>query len=133
MAFEEYLPAAAGLGFLGAFIGVIIIAILIYYVIFALSLYKIAKKTKTENAWFAWIPILNIILVAIMAKKEWWWGLIAVFISIIPIIGGIASMVITIYLFWLLTERLGKPGPLSLLMLIPLVNLGYILYLAFAD
>ena len=121
-----------GLGFLGAFLGFLVVTAIVYYVIFALSLYKIAKRTKTEHAWFAWIPLLNVILVAMMARKEWWWGLIAIVVGIIPILGGIASAIITIYLFWLLTERLGKPGPLSLLMLIPVVNLGYILYLAFS-
>lgn len=29
------------------------------YVYFAVVLQTIAKKTNTENAWFAWIPILK--------------------------------------------------------------------------
>jgi hypothetical protein len=60
-------------------------------------------------------------------------ALIIIFAPIIPIIGSLVSFGLVIYLWWLITERLGKPGPLSLLMIIPIVNLGYMLYLAFAD
>ncbi len=35
--------------------------------------------------------------------------------------------------FWRLSSRLGYPGALSLLILIPLVNLGFVYFLAFAS
>ena len=51
------LPFALGAGIMG-FLIVISIAGYIYQ---ALALQTIAQKTGTENGWFAWIPILNLI------------------------------------------------------------------------
>lgn len=48
--------------------------------------------------------------------------------------GGIWMLLIGLLLvipFWRLSSRLGFPGPLALLILIPLVNLGFIYFLAF--
>jgi hypothetical protein len=42
------------------------------YVYFALAQMTAAKKLKTENEWFAWIPIANLFLMAKMAKKAYW-------------------------------------------------------------
>jgi len=39
----------------------------------ALSLQTIATKTNTENAWLAWIPVVNLILMLNIAKKPIWW------------------------------------------------------------
>ena len=118
------------LGFLGAFLGFILVSVLIAYIISAIALMLIAQKTKTPNSWLAWIPIANIFLMVFIAKKEWWWALIILFANLIPVIGNIASLAALIYIWWLICERLKKPGPLALLMLIPVVNLVFMLYLA---
>jgi hypothetical protein len=51
--------------------------------------------------------------------------------------GGIIWMlvvgIILVVPFWKLTTRAGYPGPLALLILIPLVNLGFIYFLAFSE
>ena len=126
---EEFLAGAL----IGSFLIGIIVILLISYIITAISLMKIAQKTQTENSWLAWIPIANIFLMVFIAKKEWWWALLIILIGIIPFIGGIISLGLAVYIWWLIVERLGKPGPLSLLILIPVVNLGFMLYLAFSE
>lgn len=117
------------LAMLMGFIVVFFIIGIIFYVLFSYSLMKIAQKTKTDNAWLAWIPLVNIILMAQMAGKEWWWGLIALLIGLIPFIGGLISAGLIVYFFWNICEKLNKPAPLSLLMLIPFVNLIFVMYL----
>lgn len=116
----------------GAFIAAFLVVGIIMYVISAFALMKIAQKTNTENAWLAWIPIANIFLMVFMAKKEWWWALIILLAGIVPIIGSIVSIGVLIYVWWLICEKLNKPGVLSLLLLIPVVNLIFFLYLAFS-
>lgn len=106
---------------------------LIMYLITAISLMMIAKKTKTENGWLAFIPFANVFLMANIAQKEWWIALIIILIGFIPFLGAIISTALFIYLWWAITERLGKSGALSLLILIPIVNLVYILYLGFSE
>ena len=133
---EALFAAEGSIEGLGAILGIIFLIFLVFviimYVIFAFFLMKIAEKTNTEKPWMAWIPFVNFILIAKMADKPWWWGLIMIFSIIIPFIGSIVFIILYIYLFWLICEKLNKPGPLSLLMLIPIANFILMGYLAFS-
>ena len=51
---------------------------IIVYVYVALCLMFIAQKTDTPYPWLAWIPIANVFLMAMIAKKPWLWALIMV-------------------------------------------------------
>ena len=95
------------------------------YVWMALCLYIIAKKTNTENAWLAWIPIGNVVLACLIAGKPWWW----VFLFLIPI----ANIVFAIIVMWKICEARSKPGWLSLLMFVPIANLVVPGVVAFTD
>lgn len=107
----------------GLFLFFLVIAILCY-VYTAVCLMKIAKKTNTENAWLAWIPIANIILMLQVAKKPLWW-IILFFIPIVNLVMGV--------LVWMeIAKRLGKPDWIGILYIIPLVNLIALGYLAFS-
>ena len=91
----------------------------------AVCLMKIAKKTNTENAWFAWIPILNIILMIQCTKKPLWW----IILFFIPFVNIVASIMV-----WMaIAKNLGKPEWLGILMLIPIANFVIPAYLAFSD
>jgi len=46
---------------------------------------------------------------------------------------GIAMAALHIFIFWRIFSRAGHPGAMALLMLVPLVNLGMLIYLAFGD
>lgn len=117
--------AAKGLAFLGmgifAFVLLFVVAIYVYY---AVCLMKIAKKTGTANGWFAWIPILNLILMIQCAKKPMWW-IIMFFIPLVNIIFSI--------LLWMgIAEAVKKPSWVGVLTIIPVVNIIIIGYLAFS-
>lgn len=112
--------ALAGLAVgLGIFMVLIFIAIYVYY---AIALMTIAKKTKTELPWLAWIPIANVYLMTQIAGLNGLWTL-AIFLPIIPIIGSIAFLAISIWWWWRIAEKRGFPGWISILFIIPLVNL----------
>lgn len=124
--------AAAAVGvaggiFAGAMMIIWFVVVAAMYVVMALSLYKIAIKTKTnvENAWFAWVPILNIILMLNIAGFSGWY----IFVLMIPF----ANIVFLIYIWMLISKACGKPDYLGLLMLVPLANIILPLYLAYGD
>ena len=50
------------LALLGGLLIALVVVLLIVYIYSALALMAIAKRTKTKNAWLAWIPIANIYL-----------------------------------------------------------------------
>ena len=104
---------AMGLGGLMAFVtGLIFLMILMIvgiYVYFAFAWMTIAKKLKYENAWLAWIPIANLFLLPILAKKHWAWG----FFFLIPPV----YLILSIFWLWLIYEERNYPGELSLIMI----------------
>ena len=79
----------------------------------ALALQTIAKKTNTENAWWAWIPIANIILMLNIAKKPLWW-IILFFIPLVNLVMIVLCMAIA--------EAVKKPNWWGILMIVPVVE-----------
>lgn len=112
--------ALAGL-LLGLGVAAIFI-VLAVYIYLAITLMVTAKKTKTKNTWLAWIPIANFYLMTQVAKVSGLWTL-ALLLSFIPMVGGLAVAGVSIWLFWRIAERRGFPGWISLLLLVPIVNL----------
>lgn len=115
------LAGGAAAGIFGAMILIWLIAMvfaLAVYIYFAFCLMKIANKTNTPNSWFAWIPILNVILMLQISQKPMWW-LIFFFIPILNILG-----IIFMVLMWMaIAERVGKPSWWGILMIVPIANL----------
>ena len=114
-------PAALLSGFLVFFL----IFGLAGYVYVALALQTIAKKTNTENPWLAWIPIANVFLMLMVAKKPLWWFLL----FLIPLV----NIVISILVWMGIAEARNKPSWWGILTIVPIANLIVPGYLAWAD
>ena len=117
-------------GALGAALGGVMLFVLLafcaaMYVYWALALQTIAKKTNTEPAWLAWIPIANIFLILMVAQKPMWWFIL----FLIPIV----SLVMSIIVFMAVAERRGKPSWWGVMIIVPIMNLIMPGYLAWAD
>ncbi|MCJ7935468.1 MAG: DUF5684 domain-containing protein [Chryseobacterium sp.] len=109
--------AAAGLGIGSLFIG------LLFYIFYGYCMYKIFQKAGREDAWAAFIPIYNIIVLLDIVKKPIWWIILFCF----PFVNLFAS--------WVVNDRLakgfGKETPLYTILLfflgfifIPVLGLG---------
>ena len=95
------------------------------YAYMAFCLQTIANKTGTANAWFAWVPILNLVLLLNIAKKPVWW----IILMLIPLVN-----IVIIIITWVgVCEARGKSPWLVVGLLLPVVNLAAIGYLAFSD
>ena len=125
MAQDDDMATAAVAGAAGVMLLVFFVIFAAMYVYFALAFSTIAKKTNTPNAWWAWVPILNIILMLNIAKKPVWW----IVLFFIPIV----SIVIAIIVFMGVAEARGKPNWWGILMIVPVVNLIVPGYLVWAD
>lgn len=111
--------------FMGAFFFIFCIFFLVFYVYHALALQTIATKTNTENPWFAWIPILNIILMLNIARKPIWW----IVLFLIPLVGFVMLILV-----WMgIAEARNKPNWWGILIIIPPVNIIVPGYLAWSD
>ena len=105
---------------------------IIYYILNAYPLMKIAHKTNTPYAFLAWIPIGNIFLMSQITNKNIFLPIIAIFSVIIPFIGIFISAGLIIYFIWSICEKLDKPKALSLLYLIPILQVILLFYLAYS-
>jgi hypothetical protein len=121
------LPPEAGAAAFGIFAGMfmfLFFIIIAVYVFYAICLMKIAHKTNTPNAWLAWIPIANIVLMLQVAKKPIWW----IILFFIPLVNIVMSILV-----WMgISKELGKPDWLGILIIIPIANLVIPAYLAFS-
>jgi hypothetical protein len=103
--------AAAGLG------------LLVFHVIMAAALWKMADRTKEEPQWFALVPLLNIVLFLKIAKRPVWW----LILFFIPIVNLITVVVATMAL----CQRFGLNKWWGLASLVSPLNLVLYLYLAY--
>ncbi len=124
--------AYGDLGGMMAFLGAYLVVVAAFYVYGALALMTIAKRTKTPNAWFAWIPVLNLYLITQIAGVPWW-TLFAFVLGVIPIIGTLLVIGVSVWWFWKVAEARGKPGWWGILMLVPVVNLIILGILAWGE
>jgi len=102
-------------GALMAVLGFMWLIVLVLYVYQALCWLYIAKRTNTPNGWFAFIPILNIILMLQIAKRPLWW----IILYFIPIV----NIVIAIMLIVDVLKVLKRPTWWVIMQFIPIVNL----------
>lgn len=101
-------------GMLMAIMGIMWIVILATYIYSAICWMVVAKRTNTPNGWFAFIPVLNIILMLQIAKRPLWW----LILMLIPFV----NIVISIMVFVDILKVLKRPAWWVILMFVPIVN-----------
>ena len=105
--------------------GFMCIFYILIWAFFSFCIYKIAQKLNVENAWLAWIPIIQVVPLLEVAGKPLWW----IILLLIPLV----NIVIAIIIWMGVAERRGKPSWLGILMIIPIANLIIPAYLAFSE
>ena len=95
---------------------------LLFYIIEFLPLYIIASKSGEENAWFAFVPFLNLWLMCEMAD-------VPIYYLLAFMIPGI-NIIILIYLWSQIAENTNKSPLWGILMILPGINLAVGYYLA---
>jgi hypothetical protein len=116
--------AAGAAALMGGMFLILFFVLIVLYVIMAISLMKIANRTNTPNAWFAWIPILNLILMLQISQRPMWW-LVFFLVPFINIVGIVLNFVI-----WVdIAKRLGKTAVMGVLAaLIPFIFMPYLAF-----
>jgi uncharacterized membrane protein YhaH (DUF805 family) len=95
---------------------------IVIYIIYALPIFIIARKSEHSCAWMAFIPLLNLWLLLDMADMELAWLLL----YLIPIV----NILFFIYLWMRIAENTNKSMWWGVLMVVPIVNLFVGYYLA---
>ena len=114
--------AAMAFGAVALIWGIIMLPLYIYM---SLSLMTIAKKLGISSAWFAWIPILNLILLCRCAGIRSWFFLL----FFVPL----ANAILPIYCFMKMAERRGFESWVGILIIVPFIGIAIPGYLAWAE
>ncbi len=112
---EAGLLGAGMVAFLGTYMYVVFAMTAAVYVFSGLALSKIGKEMGYENPWFAWVPVLNSIMMLQLGGQNPWLLLLA----LIPGIGAIVVAIISIIALANITEKRGYEKLLVLLVLVP--------------
>jgi len=120
---DEGAGAIAAIGIL--FILFILLFALGLYAYVAFCLMKMADKLNVADSWWAWVPILNILLLVKMSGKPLWWFVL----FFVPL----ANLVVAILVMVAVLEALKKPPLLVIGFFVPVLNLVLLGYLAFAE
>lgn len=103
----------------GAMLFVSIICFAAMYIYNGLTLMKTAQKLGAENAWYAWVPILNLVLMFKLGEQNPW----LILLVLIPGVGALIIGIIGIIAVMKICEKRGYDKLLGLLMLVPIANL----------
>ena len=143
-------------GIVGIVLGVILG--LAVYVYGSKCFMFIAQKTDTKYPWLAWIPLANFFLLAMIARKPWWWALIMVLALVAAwgvegsalvlraldftqglraevFVGWALEIVELVFfvLIWIgICRARNRPGWWVILLIIPIVNFVFLGVLAFS-
>ena len=98
----------------------IIIIILVSYLFFGFCLMKIFKKAGRQDAWAGFVPFYNMYVYFEIAGRPGWW----VFLGLIPLVGGIISVITSILGSIDLAKSFGKEVGFGILLAI-LPIIGY--------
>jgi hypothetical protein len=107
----------------GGFIVTLLVILAVVYIAGAYPLFRIAKLTRDcgEDAWFAWVPILNIILMCRIAGVSGWTALLLL-LGVIPILGWFVAPIYLLVLWVKIGQRFNQTALGVIAWLVPIVG-----------
>lgn len=100
--------------------GVYLVIWLVAFEIFMYPFYVIATRLGHATPWYAFIPILNLVLLVQLADLEIWWVIVCLLCGF-PIIWPLMKI----------CEKIGKPNWVGILVIVPCIGVFVPYYMAF--
>ncbi len=118
----DYTTDSAAATGMSAALSIVLLLIVLPVVVFLIAcMWKVFVKAG-EPGWKSLIPFYNMWVMAELAGKPGWWGL-AGFLSIIPFVGWIGALIVSIIIYMELAKAFGKEQVFGLLLaFIPIVG-----------
>ena len=140
--FLDALTSATGMYPMGSILA-IVAAWMFLFVLIGIGLYiymsfvymAIAKKNKQSSPGLAWIPGVGPIIIAYKSSKMHWWPWLLLIGILIPLVGFVALIVFAVFSViwhWKLFEAIKKPGWWAVFMVIPLLNIVFLIFVGIA-
>ena len=140
--FLESLTSVSGMPALGSLLAIFaawmflaIIVIVGIYIYMSFAYMSIAKKNKQTSPGLAWIPGVGPLIVAYKSSRMHWWPWLLLIGLVIPVVGFVALIVFAVFdvvWHWKLFEAIKKPGWWAVFMVIPLLNIVFLIFVGIA-
>ncbi len=109
-----------------------IIILVLYNIYFAYTLQVIALKNNIEHSWLAWIPIVRSYILWKMCNRPIWFLVLIITFTVIPYLNMLFINTILLTVLWMdISEHSLGNKWLGILAVTPIINIGFIGYLAF--
>ena len=107
-------------GWKGLLVG-IVVACLVVIAIMIIAMWRVFTKAG-KPGWAAIIPIYNTLVLLEVVGRPWWW-IFLFLLGVIPFVGAVAALVITIIVYNDLAKSFGKSSGFTvLLVLLPFIG-----------
>jgi hypothetical protein len=115
------LSAAAGSP--GAVLLTALVILAVIYALAAYPLYRIAKATHDcgDDAAFAWIPILSLVLMCRIAGVSAW-TILVLLLAVVPLVGWLVCLVYSLVLWVKIGQRFGRTGLAVVAWIVPVIG-----------
>ena len=107
----------------GALLTAVVLVAVAAYVLGAYPLHRIAKHTAdhADTAWYAWVPVLSLVLMCRIARVSAW-TMLVLLLSFIPLLGVLVALGYQVYLWAKVGQRFGRTGLGVVAAIVPLVG-----------
>jgi hypothetical protein len=105
--------------------GAVTFVLLLLVAVYALSAYPLVRIANRTNdcgdiAWWAWVPVMNVILMCRIGRVNGWTALILL-CGVVPL-GGLITLGYTIYLWVKIGHRFDRTGLAVLAAVLPIIG-----------
>lgn len=109
-----------------------LIILVLYNIYFAYTLQVIALKNNIERSWLAWIPIVRLYILWKMCNRPIWFLVLIIAFTVVPYINILFVDTVLLTILWMdISERSLGNKWLGILAVTPILNIGFMGYLAF--
>jgi uncharacterized membrane protein YhaH (DUF805 family) len=133
--YDGTMELGAFMAFFAAFFAIFLVVGVAFWLYFSFAFMSLAKKNNQDMPGLAWIPGVGPMIVAYRASGMHWWPWLLLIGLVVPYVGFITGLIFMgFFVAWnyKLFEAVGKPGWWAILMIIPAVNVVYLVLLGVA-
>jgi Family of unknown function (DUF5684) len=107
----------------GAVLVTVLVIAAVVWALCAYPLFRIAKATsdRRDQAWFAWVPVMNMVLMCRLAGISAWTMLLFL-LNVIPLLGALVTLVYTLVVWVKIGQRFGRTGLAVVAWIVPILG-----------
>jgi Family of unknown function (DUF5684) len=101
--FENSSLGSADVGMLAGIMAIAVGFGLVFYIFYSFCMAKVFQKAG-KPMWAGFVPVYNVLVLLEIIGRPWWWILVLIGLCIVPVVGPMLAVVVSIVI-WIDTAR----------------------------